>query len=184
MDSWPDAGYTPFRGAKGTTWEGGVRIPAVVYWKGMITPGRQSAELFDLTDLFGTTLTLAGISHDQLPDDRYYDYIDQTSFLLHDQGLSNREIVYYWWGTELMACRMREYKAHVKVILEQSTHMYIDKALIQDVALAPWLYNLYIDPKEEMPVGHRRNAWLATMGQILKEHAATFKKYPPKNIGL
>ncbi|PWJ38548.1 hypothetical protein [Sediminitomix flava] len=67
---------------------------------------------------------------------------------------------------------------------EQSTHMYIDKAIIQDVGLAPWLFNLYIDPKEEIPVGHRRNAWLATMGQKLKEHAATFKKYPPKNIGL
>jgi len=35
-----------------------------------------------------------------------------------------------------------------------------------------------------MPVGHRRTAWLATLGSQLKAHGATFKKYPPKNIGL
>jgi len=184
MDAWPDAGYTPFRGAKGTTFEGGVRVPGIAYWKGMISPGRESDDVFDLMDLFGTTLRLAGVSNDQLPSDRYYDYIDQTSFLLHDKGHSNREAVYHWWGSELMACRMREYKAHVKVVLPLATHMHIDMATVQNVGLAPWLFNLYVDPKEEMTVGHRRNAWLATVVGKLKAHAATFKKYPPKDIGL
>jgi len=44
--------------------------------------------------------------------------------------------------------------------------------------LAGWYFNLYIDPKEEMPVGHRRNAWLASVTAKLKAHGATFKKYP------
>ncbi len=184
MDAWPDAGYTPFRGAKGTTFEGGVRIPGIAYWKGMIKPGRVSDDLFDLMDLFGTSLNLAGVSTDKLPKDRYYDFIDQTSFLLHDEGESAREAVYFWWGGELMACRMREYKAHVKVVLPQSTHMQIDMSVLQNVGLAPWLFNLYIDPKEQLPVGHRRNAWLATVVGKLKAHGATFKKYPPKDIGL
>lgn len=184
MDAWPDAGYTPFRGAKGTTFEGGVRVPGIAYWKGMIKPGRSSDDVFDLMDLFGTSLHLAGVSTDTLPDDKYYDFIDQTSFLLADEGKSNRESVYFWWGKELMAVRMREYKEHIKVIKEQAPHMYIDYSTVQDVGLAPWMFNLYIDPKEEMPVGHRRSAWLATLGAKLKEHGATFKKYPPKNIGL
>ncbi|MCA8989108.1 MAG: sulfatase-like hydrolase/transferase, partial [Planctomycetaceae bacterium] len=184
MDGWPDAGYTPFRGAKGTTFEGGVRVPGIAYWKGMISPGRESDELFDLMDLFGTALRVANVSTDKLPKDRYYDYIDQSSFLLHDDGHSSREAVYLWWGSELMACRMHEYKVHVQVVLPESTNMHIDMATIQKVGLAPWLFNLYISPKEEMTVGHRRNAWLATMTGKLKQHAATFKKYPPKNIGL
>ena len=60
LDSWPDAGYTPFRGAKASAWEGGVRVPGIAYWKGMIAPGRESDELFDLMDLFNTSLHLAG----------------------------------------------------------------------------------------------------------------------------
>ena len=85
MDSWPDSGYTPFRGAKASSWEGGVRVPGIAYWKGTISPGRESDELFDLMDLFNTSLDLAGASN-KIPTDRYIDGIDQTSFLLEDDG--------------------------------------------------------------------------------------------------
>ena len=74
-DSWPDGGYTPFRGAKNTPWEGGVRVPGIAYWPGMISPNRESAELFDLMDLFNTTVALAGAS-DKIPTDRYIDGIE------------------------------------------------------------------------------------------------------------
>ena len=183
MDGWPDAGYTPFRGAKGTTWEGGVRVPGIAYWKGMIKPGRVSDDVFDLMDLFNTSVHLAG-ADEKLPKDRYIDGVNQTSFLLHDEGLGNRECVFFWYKSDLMAVRVREYKEHVKVILPQSTFMHIDMATVQDTATAPWLFNLYIDPKEELPVGHRMNAWLASLAAEMGAHAATFKKYPPKKVGL
>jgi arylsulfatase A-like enzyme len=183
MDGWPDAGYTPFRGAKGTTWEGGVRVPGIAYWKGMIKPGRASDDVFDLMDLFNTALHLAG-AEEQIPADRYIDGVDQTSFLLDDEGAGNRECVFFWYKSQLMGVRMREYKLHAKVILPHSTFMYIDMATVQDTATAPWLFNLYIDPKEELPVGHRMNAWLASLGSEYATHAATLKKFPPKNVGL
>lgn len=183
MDSWPDSGYTPFRGAKASSWEGGVRVPGIAYWKGMISPGRASDELFDLMDLYNTSLTLAGIA-DKIPTDRYIDGIDQTSFLLVDDGHSNREKVYIWGQSELMAMRMYEYKVHVKVTETHAQWLDIDMTTVSQVGLAPWVFNLYIDPKEQYPVGHRMNAWVASLAAELKEHGTTFRKYPPKDIGL
>lgn len=49
--------------------------------------------------------------------------------------------------------------------------------------LAPWLFNLFIDPKEEYPVGHRMNVWAVSLGTELKAHAETFRKYPLKDFG-
>lgn len=183
LDSWPDAGYTPFRGAKGSAWEGGVRVPGIAYWRGVIKPGRESDELFDLMDLFNTSLDLAG-ARAKIPTDRYIDGIDQTSFLLSDSGQSNREKVFIWNEKDLMAMRMYEYKIHIKVVETKSQWLNIDMTTVSDVGLAPWLFNLYIDPKEEYPVGHRMNAFLASMAEEMKAHAATFRKYPPKDIGL
>jgi arylsulfatase len=150
----------------------------------MIAAGRESDEVFDLMDLFATALHLGGVERSELPTDRYFDSIDQTSFLLADDGHSRRECVFFWWGSTLMGVRLGEYKLHLKVILQQSPHMYIDMATISDVGVAPWLFNLYIDPKEELTVGHRRNAWLASLGAEAKAHGATFKAFPPKDIGL
>ena len=175
-DSWPDSGATPFRGGKGTTWEGGVRVPGIAYWKGMIAPGRESDELFDLMDLFNTTIALAGATAD-IPDDRYIDGIDQTSFFLAEE-------VYMWWQQELMAIRMYEFKLHHKVLKTDAAWLNIDMTTIHDVGMAPWLFDLYIDPKEEYTVGHRLTAWLASLGSELKAHALTFRRYPPKKIGL
>ena len=52
-------GRTPFRGGKGSTWEGGVRVPTFIYWKGMIE-ARKSEGLFDMADILPTALSLAG----------------------------------------------------------------------------------------------------------------------------
>ncbi len=134
-------------------------------------------------DLFNTSLALAGAAS-RIPTDRYIDGIDQTSFLLADDGRSRREKVYIWTEKELMAMRMYEYKIHLKVVTPQAQWLDIDMSTVVDVGLAPWLFNLYIDPKEEYPVGHRMNAFLASMIAELKGHAATFKKFPPKDIGL
>jgi hypothetical protein len=68
--------------------------------------------------------------------------------------------------------------------ISQATPLSQAVRTMKNIGVAPWLFNLYIDPKEQYPVGHRRNAWLATMGAEAKEHAATFKKYPPKEVGL
>lgn len=52
----------------------------------------------------------------------------------------------------------------------------IDMATTSTLSLAPWVFNLYIDPKEQYLVGDRRNAWIASLGAEAKLHAATFRK--------
>jgi arylsulfatase A-like enzyme len=183
MDSWPDSGFTPFRGAKGSTWEGGVRVPGIAYWRGMIKQGRVSDDLFDLMDMFNTTLSLAGAT-DKIPNDRYIDGIDQTSFLLVDDGKSLRDKVFFWNDYDFSAIRMHEYKLHVKAVQPTQIFLDIDMAVEQKIGGAPWLFNLFIDPKESYAVGHRLNAWTASIGAEAKAHAATFVKYPPKKVGL
>jgi arylsulfatase len=182
MDSWPDSGYTPFRGAKGSNWEGGVRVPAIAYWPGMIAAGRQSDDLFDLTDMFLTTLGVAGVA-DKVPTDRYIDSIDQTGFLLADKGRSHRDKIFYWDGADFRGIRMLEYKAHYSLVETKADNLDIDQSIVTKPS-APWLFNLYIDPKESHAVGHRMNAFLGALNQEVKAHLDTFRRFPPKKTGL
>lgn len=109
METWPDSGRTPFRGSKGSTWEGGVRVPGIAYWPGVISGGRQSDGLFDLMDLFATSATLAGVPN-AIPTDRYIDSVDQTGFLLADEGVTARKHVFYWLQETFSGLRTAEMK--------------------------------------------------------------------------
>ncbi len=60
METWPDAAYSPFRSAKGSTWEGGQRVPGILVWPGMVAADRSTDGLFSQMDLFNTILNLAG----------------------------------------------------------------------------------------------------------------------------
>ncbi|MEM1190833.1 MAG: arylsulfatase [Pseudomonadota bacterium] len=183
-DVWPDSGHHPFRGGKGTTWEGGVRVPGIAYWKGMISGGRTSDGLFDLTDLFNTTLALGGAVED-IPSTNYIDGIDQTSFLLTDDGRSKRQVVYMYGETTMTALRWEEYKIHFRVYQTPTARLNIDESTLVSTGTSPWVYNLYLDPKEQISTGHRYFEFgLPRALYFAKKHAATYSKYPMKDIGL
>jgi arylsulfatase len=182
METWPDSAVTPFRGSKGTTWEGGVRVPGIAYWPGMIKPGRESDGLFDLGDLFATALTLAGAA-DTAPTDRYIDSIDQTSFLLADDGASNRKYQYYWLGPRFSALRFGEYKFMTVVAGDVPTD-YIEGGFGTAATQLNYgtLYNLWLDPKESRNFMIRKLPYITLYEQGITRHLATFKAYPPKRI--
>jgi arylsulfatase len=60
MNSWPDAGMTPFRSEKNTNWEGAYRVPAILRWPGRIKPGQVSNEIVAHHDMLPTILAVAG----------------------------------------------------------------------------------------------------------------------------
>ncbi len=70
VERWHAGSAGPLRGSKGTTWEGGVRVPGIVAWKGRLPAGRVSAELATTMDLYTTLVELAGGS---VPSDRVVD---------------------------------------------------------------------------------------------------------------
>src|SRR5262249_32012613 len=109
----PPHARTPFRGCKGSSWEGGVRVPTFAYWKGMIK-SRRSDGLFDFADILPTPLSLAGVSGgkpaDLFPKTTYIDGVDQASFLVADDGLSARRSRVYTLNQYFSAIRIDEFK--------------------------------------------------------------------------
>ena len=184
-DSYPESGVTPFRGAQGTTLDGGVRVPGLFWWPGMSKPGRVSDGLFDMTDMFNTSLVVAGVDPAKsVPADRYIDGIDQSSFLLADNGQSAREAVYLWNADLFAGVRWRYYKMATSEIRVGSGNVRDFGGLDNAEVVTPlnsFMYNLYLDPRERKSVLIEK-AWVPSyaLGPLVALHGATMAKYPPK----
>lgn len=109
---WPTAGYTLLRGAKGDVLEGGVRVPAMAWWPGMIAPMQDPMDVIHVTDLFTTAARIGG-AMDQIPNDRITDGVDQTSLLLNGEGHGRRQFMAHYSGDVLGAFRYDDYKIHI-----------------------------------------------------------------------
>lgn len=180
IEPWPDAGYTPFRGGIGGTWEGSMRVPGVVYWKGVITPGQVNDGLFDLADLFTTSLALAGIEY-RPPEDQFLDGIDQTSFLLADGGLSNRKYIYYWLQDAFSALRVAEYKFMLAGMSEDEPDVINPgSSTVFESYSNGKLYNLYLDPRERFSFFNRQTFMDNLFSHPIVAHKETFKHYSAK----
>ncbi len=88
LDSYPDAGTTPFRGEKGTPFEGGWRVPGVMWWPNHIPAGAQYHEMMSHIDCWATLAAMVGLkppSHDWVGNDGkpiYFDSIDNSAYVL------------------------------------------------------------------------------------------------------
>ncbi len=100
----------PLRGTKGTTWEGGMRVPGIVRWPGRIAPGRVTDEVATAMDLYPT---LAGLCGAALPDDRTIDGRDISALWLDETARSPHEVFLYYWMNDLEAVRAGRWKLHL-----------------------------------------------------------------------
>jgi arylsulfatase len=118
--TWPDGGMTPFKGTKGTTFEGGFRVPAIIRWPGHVKPGSVENGIFSGLDWFPTLLHAAGnpditnqlLKGVQLGDRSYKNHLDgydQTA-LLEGTGPSARHELFYFSGPLLGAVRIDDFK--------------------------------------------------------------------------
>ncbi len=124
----------PLRGTKGTTWEGGMRVPGIVRWPGHVAPGRVTDELAASIDLFPT---LAALAEAEVPADRTIDGIDLGPLLFDDANASPRGTFWYYAMNDLEAVRSGPWKLHVAKAGAAITELYdveADRGESTDVA--------------------------------------------------
>jgi arylsulfatase A-like enzyme len=98
----------PLRGTKGTTWEGGQRVPLIAWWPGQVPAGRKSKEMLLSMDFLPTFAGLAGGS---APDDRIIDGRDARPLLLGEEGAeTEHEAFFYYFKDSLDAVRSGKWK--------------------------------------------------------------------------
>jgi len=190
--TWPDGGTTPFAGEKGSTWEGGFRVPCAIKWPGVIKPGTISNEIHSHEDMLPTILAAAGepnikeklLKGHQAGDKNFNLYLDGYNLLPLWKGEveenPRKEIFYFDAAANLNAIRYNDWKLHF-TIMEGSINEGYRKQPAWPLAI-----NLRADPYEvswESSMYTRwygDNMWLFVPAQdVVGKFLSTFKDYPP-----
>ena len=166
----PNAGYSHFRGGKGHVTEGGVRVPAMAWWLGMIEPDQEPIDLLHVADVFTTLARIGGVK-DKIPNDRVTDGIDQAAFLLMGEDHSRRDYMFHYSGTDIGAVRLGPLKAHF-----QGMEGGLPKFE---------MYNILRDPREE--VGKKIGIYpylqfIVPFGQLVQAHLELMQEFPDREL--
>ncbi|QDT00824.1 sulfatase family protein [Adhaeretor mobilis] len=140
----------PFRAGKGTTYEGGMRVPCVVWQPGTVPEGTECNELATALDVMPTFAHLAGA---EPPSDRVIDGHNITPLLMDEPGAKTPyEYFYYYFGNELHAVRSGRWKLRTKnKMINENVYSYRG-AKVKDVPIPHALYDLQRDPAEQKSV--------------------------------
>ena len=156
------------RQGKGTTWEGGVRTPAIFWWPGTIRPGVVTGMGSGL-DLLATAASLAGT---RVPADRLIDSVD-LSAALRGTGPSPRHELFYYWDSELRAVRKDKYKAH---FITSGAYDDPEPRAAHD---SPLLFDLSVDPGERFNIAADHPEVVGDLAKAASTHRATIAATKP-----
>jgi arylsulfatase A-like enzyme len=205
--TFPDGGVTPFKGSKMTTWEGGMRAPAVIRWPGVIRPGTVRNDIFASYDWLPTFVNIAGgakgdelkkrIEAGQYPGivRTTLDGVDQTEYVSGRSEKSARDTFFYYSGKNPSAVRYKNWKMYFAIAPETTTGWNVPGVQTQ---FAAGMVNIKRDPFET-GIGEWKKAgfwfggalagpvtayiydWnLLPIGQNLwLKELETYKKFPP-----
>jgi arylsulfatase A-like enzyme len=195
--SWPDGGNHPFRGEKGTVFEGGFRVPMLVKWPGVFKPNTIINEVMAHEDWMPTLVAAAGapnITEELLKGAKegnktFKSHLDGYNFLPYFKGEApigpRREFFYFSDNGDLMALRYNEWKLSFKTIkgnLFTGTVETTNVPLVTNLRQDPW--ERYQD--ESMLYGRWWGDKLWTMVPavtIVQGFLGTFVAYPPSQKG-
>ena len=197
QDVYPDAGYTPFRGTKGTVREGGNRVPSIAWGPG-IKAGTKNSDIVGGLDYMATFAKLADV---KLPEnDRegkpiVFDSYDMSPALF-GTGKSARKSWFYFTESELSpgAARVGNYKALFNLRGDNGAKtggLAVDSNLgwkgpESYVATVPQVFDLWQDPQERYDIfmnNYTEHTWtLVSINAAIKDLMQTYVKYPPRKI--
>lgn len=104
------ANNAPLRGAKGSTYEGGIRVPTIAWWPGQVPAGTQTGAITTMMDMLPT---LTGLGGAKVPGDRKLDGLDVWSVISGTDNKGPRDVFHYFRGLELEAIRQGDWKLHL-----------------------------------------------------------------------
>jgi arylsulfatase len=207
QDAYPDAGTTPFRGEKGSAFEGGWRVPALMWWPGRIPAGAKYHEMMSHMDCWATLASMVGLTpppHDWVDNDgkgMYFDSIDNSAYILGKAKHSARGSWVYIDAEKFLGVRVdiggdpKNDDVHIAWKVLYTAH---DTWLGPSQNLTtPAVYNLTMDPFEKydmifngavstrMPTtspgkwAGQDNGWVLSLIQpVLIEFNKSIIKYP------
>ncbi|MEZ6053973.1 MAG: arylsulfatase [Planctomycetaceae bacterium] len=198
QDVYPDAGYTPFRGTKGTVREGGNRVPAIAIWPGKIKAGVRNHDIVGGLDLMATFASAAGQklpTNDREDKPIYFDSYDMTP-VLTGTGESQRKSWFYFTENELTpgAARVGNYKAVFNLRGDDGQPtggLAVDsnlgwKGADKYVATVPQVFDLWADPQERYDIfmnNFTERTWtMVIISESIKDLMKTYVKYPPRKL--
>jgi len=191
--SWPDGGNTPFHGEKGSTWEGGMRVPALARWPGVLKPGAVHNEVMAAEDWMPTLVAAAGepdvvqklLKGYAVGDKTFKNHLDGYNFVPFFKGQAEkpprREIFYFDDNANLNALRIDDWKITFKYIEGNIASGTLKQSNM------PLVINLRQDPFErfysESQMWFRWGAdklWMFVPAQtVVGMFVESFKEYPP-----
>jgi arylsulfatase len=195
--SWPDGGNTPFRGEKGTTFEGGFRVPMIVKWPGVIKPNTYINDTMANEDWMPTLAAAAGdpnvtdelLTGLKVGDKTFKNHLDGYNFLPFFKGDEpkgpRKEFFYFTDSGDLNAMRYNDWKIEFSWV---KGNLFTGQIQTQNV---PIVVNLRQDPFERFPDESMMYArwwgdklWTLVPAQlIVGQFLQTFQEFPPSQRG-
>lgn len=197
QDVYPDAGYTPFRGTKGTVREGGNRVPSIA-WGPNIKAGRKNSEIVGGLDFMATFAALGGAAlpkNDREGKPIIFDSVDMSP-VLFGTGASARKSWFYFTENELSpgAARVGNYKAVFNLRGDDGAPtggLAVDSNLgwkgpEKYVATVPQVFDLWQDPQERYDIfmnNYTERTWvMVSISDAVTQLMKTYVQHPPRKL--
>jgi|TARA_Y100000310_G_scaffold27983_1_gene26600 arylsulfatase A-like enzyme len=155
----------PLKEGKGSTWEGGMREPTIMWWPGTIPSGTTQVGMGSTLDLMAT---IASITNTKMPKDRKIDSYD-LSMAMKMKADSPRNEMFFWRGTKLFAARSGNHKAHF-----YTQTGYRDRG--ETRLNTPLLYHLGHDPGEKVDISRNNPEIVTKIQEMANQHISDIEE--------